>query len=142
MWGHSSDRGQRAVSADVCGIPLPRAGLHTRRTVESVRRCLSVSAAAAASAAADAAAAAAADSDSDSGAGSDTRDTGELICRNTAMYGNSILNEPMNENAYVIGIPPCLWGDAAEGLHPPSVLSLDSNLTASSAPTVRTATGE
>ena len=57
------------------------------------------------------------------------RDTGELICRNTAMYGTSKQNEPMNENAYVVGIPPCLWGDEAEGLHSPPVLSLDTNLT-------------
>ena len=35
----------------------------------------------------------------------------------------------MDEHAYVVGVPPCLWGSEAEGLRPPPVLSLDSNLT-------------
>ena len=81
-------------------------------------------------------------------------DTGELICRNTAQCtpskqplplskssarsdflrpaasdGTSKGYEPMDEHAYVVGVPPCLWGSEAEGLRPPPVLSLDSNLT-------------
>ena len=54
-------------------------------------------------------------------------DTGELICRNAPTYGNG--NAAMNENSYVISIPPCLFGTKEEGLLPPPVLSLDSNLT-------------
>jgi hypothetical protein len=56
-------------------------------------------------------------------------DTGELICRNTAEYGTGTHNEPMNEKGYVIGIPPCVWGSEEEGLAPPPLLHLDSNLT-------------
>jgi len=55
------------------------------------------------------------------------RDTGELICRNDALYGTG--SGALNETAYVVGIPPCVWGTAAEGLRPPPVLHLDSNLT-------------
>ena len=55
------------------------------------------------------------------------RDTGELICRNTAVYGNG--TDPLDEKGYVVGIPPCVWGSAEEGLLPPPVLSLDTNLT-------------
>jgi hypothetical protein len=54
-------------------------------------------------------------------------DTGDLICRNVPVYGNST-TQVQNENAYIIGIPPCLWGDAADGLPPPPVLHLNSNL--------------
>ena len=54
-------------------------------------------------------------------------DTGELICRNAPTYGNG--KAAMNENSYVISIPPCLFGTKEEGLLPPPVLSLDSNLT-------------
>ena len=55
------------------------------------------------------------------------RDTGELICRNTAEYGTG--TEPLNETGYVVGVPPCVWGSAAEGLKPPPVITLDMNLT-------------
>ena len=54
-------------------------------------------------------------------------DTGELICRNTALYGNG--TEIENEKGYVVGIPPCVWGSEAEGLLPPPKIHLDSNLT-------------
>jgi hypothetical protein len=53
-------------------------------------------------------------------------DTGELICRNTPTYGTGAA--AFNESGYITGIPPCLWGSAAEGLAPPPVLQLDSNL--------------
>jgi hypothetical protein len=56
-------------------------------------------------------------------------DTGELLCRNTAEYGDGEKNEPMNEKGYVVGIPPCVWGSAEEGLLPPPLLHLESNLT-------------
>jgi len=55
------------------------------------------------------------------------RDTGELVCRNTALYGNG--TEPLDEKGYVVGIPPCVWGSAEEGLAPPPILHLDTNLT-------------
>ena len=29
----------------------------------------------------------------------------------------------------MVGIPPCVWGSAEEGLQPPPVLHLDANLT-------------
>ena len=53
-------------------------------------------------------------------------DTGELICRNTPIYGNS--TKAHDELSYLVGIPPCLWGSAAEGLAPPPRLHLDANL--------------
>eukprot|EP00041_Stephanoeca_diplocostata_P025952 m.691955 g.691955 ORF g.691955 m.691955 type:complete len:857 (+) comp22858_c0_seq1:64-2634(+) len=54
-------------------------------------------------------------------------DTGELLCRNTAQYGTG--SDPMDEEGYVVGIPPCVWGTAAEGLHEPPKIHLDTNLT-------------
>jgi len=55
-------------------------------------------------------------------------DTGELVCRNTPVYGDGDGTDPMNEKGYVVGIPPCVWGNADEGLPPPPVLDLDTNL--------------
>ena len=49
-----------------------------------------------------------------------------LICRNEAVYGNG--TEPMNEQGYLVAIPPCVWGDGEEFETPP-VLHLESNLT-------------
>ena len=54
-------------------------------------------------------------------------DTGELICRNAPIYGTG--TRAQDENSYVISIPPCLFGSKEEGLLPPPVLSLNSNLT-------------
>jgi hypothetical protein len=54
-------------------------------------------------------------------------DTGELICRNAPIYGNG--TAPLDEMSYIISIPPCLFGSKEEGLQPPPVLSLNSNLT-------------
>ena len=54
-------------------------------------------------------------------------DTGELICVNEPEYGSGAA--AYDEHAYLVGIPPCVWGTQAEGLRPPPVLSLDSNLT-------------
>lgn len=53
-------------------------------------------------------------------------DTGELICRNEAVYGTG--TKAFNESAYVTGIPPCVWGTEAEGLAPFPILHLTSNL--------------
>ena len=56
-------------------------------------------------------------------------DTGELLCRNTAQYGNSTSgSDPMQEKGYVVGIPPCVWGSEEEGLLPPPMIHLDTNL--------------
>merc|ERR1711972_1137086 len=47
-------------------------------------------------------------------------DTGELLCNVTAdFYGDA---------ECVLGLPPCLWGSAEDGLNPPPVLHLNSNL--------------
>eukprot|EP00040_Diaphanoeca_grandis_P020564 m.109371 g.109371 ORF g.109371 m.109371 type:complete len:861 (+) comp27951_c0_seq1:141-2723(+) len=55
------------------------------------------------------------------------RDTGELICRNEALYGTG--TTASNETGYVVGIPPCVWGSKEEGLQPFPILHLTSNLT-------------
>ena len=56
------------------------------------------------------------------------RDTGKLICKNEPIIGKGV--KPVHdEKGYVIGIPPCLWGSAEEGLSPPPVLALNTNLT-------------
>jgi hypothetical protein len=56
-------------------------------------------------------------------------DTGELLCRNTAEYGNGTSgSDVMQERGYVVGIPPCVWGTEEEGLHTPPMIHLDTNL--------------
>ena len=58
-------------------------------------------------------------------------DTGALICRQTPHYGGSAAAtaaEPYDEKGYV-AIPPCLFGNFADGLYPPHYLSYDTNLT-------------
>lgn len=56
-------------------------------------------------------------------------DTGKLLCRNTAQYGNGSSGaDIMQEKGYVVGIPPCVWGTFAEGLNAPPMIHLDSNL--------------
>eukprot|EP00005_Dracoamoeba_jomungandri_P011599 CAMPEP_0174265228 /NCGR_PEP_ID=MMETSP0439-20130205/25700_1 /TAXON_ID=0 /ORGANISM="Stereomyxa ramosa, Strain Chinc5" /LENGTH=693 /DNA_ID=CAMNT_0015351583 /DNA_START=91 /DNA_END=2172 /DNA_ORIENTATION=+ len=52
-------------------------------------------------------------------------DTGELICKQTPIFGKS--NHTFDEEGY-IAIPPCLWGPEEEGLQPPTFLSYDTNL--------------
>mmetsp|Transcript_11802 Transcript_11802/g.35529 ORF Transcript_11802/g.35529 Transcript_11802/m.35529 type:complete len:100 (+) Transcript_11802:273-572(+) len=56
-------------------------------------------------------------------------DTGELICRNQPLIGTEV-GSTYNEKGYAYGIPPCVWGSAEEGLPPPPVLDLDTNLLA------------
>jgi hypothetical protein len=51
-------------------------------------------------------------------------DTGELICRQTPIWGTG--NDIFNEIGY-LSIPPCLWGNE-KGLVPPMLLQLDTNL--------------
>ena len=50
-------------------------------------------------------------------------DTGELICYNAPLYGKGEVGpksgQSFDEPEYAAGIPPCYWGDAAEGLPPP-----------------------
>ena len=38
------------------------------------------------------------------------------------------VGEPLGETGYAVGIPPCVWGSEEEGLPPPPVLSLTTNL--------------
>eukprot|EP00051_Salpingoeca_urceolata_P017198 m.232662 g.232662 ORF g.232662 m.232662 type:complete len:760 (+) comp18886_c7_seq3:142-2421(+) len=54
-------------------------------------------------------------------------DANKLVCRNTPIYGNST-TQPLNELDYIVGIPPCLWGED-KGLSPTPVLHLDQNFT-------------
>ena len=54
-------------------------------------------------------------------------DTNDTICYTQPHYGQT--DEAMNEAGYAAGIPPCLWGTAEEGLPPPPVVSLDTNIT-------------
>eukprot|EP00051_Salpingoeca_urceolata_P006258 m.83056 g.83056 ORF g.83056 m.83056 type:complete len:545 (+) comp14750_c0_seq2:647-2281(+) len=58
-------------------------------------------------------------------------DTGDLICRQTPVYGKSpaaTKENPYDEQGYV-AIPPCLYGSEDEGLAPPVYLRFDSNIT-------------
>lgn len=55
-------------------------------------------------------------------------DTNETICKTHPVWGTG--DEAMNEAGYVAGIPPCLWGSKEEGLLPPPVLPLNTNITA------------
>ena len=56
-------------------------------------------------------------------------DRDELLCRARPRMGDGQPAEPQNERGFVVGIDPCLWGSAAEGLRPPPKIFLDSNLT-------------
>jgi hypothetical protein len=60
-------------------------------------------------------------------------DTGELICRQTPVYGRSAVasnvTNKYDEEGY-IAIPPCLFGEEVDGLMPPHYLKYDQNLTA------------
>ena len=54
-------------------------------------------------------------------------ETGELICRNAPIRGATV-GAPLDEKGYGVGIPPCVWGSAAEGLPPPPLLDLRTRL--------------
>ena len=57
-------------------------------------------------------------------------DTGDLICRQTAVYGKSHAvdeKNPYDEFGYA-SIPPCLYGNASDGLAKPPFLSYATNL--------------
>lgn len=54
-------------------------------------------------------------------------DTNETICTTRPHYG--VGDNAMEEAGYASGIPPCLWGTPKEGLSPPPVLHLDTNIT-------------
>jgi len=51
-------------------------------------------------------------------------DTGtpELLCRQEAHYGKGEVTKDRFDEAGYVALPPCLWGDAKEGLSPPSWL--------------------
>ena len=54
-----------------------------------------------------------------------------VICYNEPLYGVGdfpVSGQTFNEAGYAVGIPPCYWGSEEEGLLPPPVLSLDTNL--------------
>ncbi len=61
-------------------------------------------------------------------------DTGLTICLVEPIYGaggtNGNKDDIHDEEGYVVGLPPCIWGSAEEGLEKPPRLSLNSNLTA------------
>jgi len=52
-------------------------------------------------------------------------DKQELLCRITPRMGQG---DAVWDEAGYVWLPPCQWGDAADGLRPPPVLSLDANL--------------
>jgi hypothetical protein len=52
-------------------------------------------------------------------------DTDELLCRVEPTHGSG--EAPMDEEAY-LWLPPCQWGDPQDGLAPPPVIGLDTNL--------------
>jgi len=54
-------------------------------------------------------------------------DSGELLCRITPVRGAG--DAPQDEAGY-LWLPHCAWGDAADGLRPPPVLHLGTNLRA------------
>lgn len=53
-------------------------------------------------------------------------DTGELLCSIRPRFGAA--HGAMDEEGY-LWLPPCQWGAAEEGLQPPPLLHLDTNLT-------------
>jgi hypothetical protein len=53
-------------------------------------------------------------------------DTGQLICRMEPVVGKNS-SSPYDEEHF-LAIPPCLWGDEAQGLVAPTLLSLDTTL--------------
>jgi len=53
-------------------------------------------------------------------------DTGEEICHVAPLAGHSAA--PQDEESY-LWLPPCQWGKASEGLRPPPVLPINTNLT-------------
>jgi hypothetical protein len=54
-------------------------------------------------------------------------DTNTTICKVEPVYGNAT-SEIMNEAGYINGNPPCIWGYKEQGLLPPPVLSLNTNM--------------
>merc|ERR1712130_1038358 len=52
-------------------------------------------------------------------------ETGQLLCKSEGIYGTS--DEPGDEEDYVVGIPPCIWG-FEDGLAEPPLLTLDTPL--------------
>ena len=52
--------------------------------------------------------------------------TGEQLCYSEPKYGTS--SAPMDERGYAIAIPPCVWGDPAEGWQAPPRLRPEEHL--------------
>jgi hypothetical protein len=54
-------------------------------------------------------------------------DRNELLCRNEPTIGAG--QGVHDEKGFVVGIAPCVWGAAADGLRPPPRVRLDGNYT-------------
>ena len=55
-------------------------------------------------------------------------DTNTLLCRNVPKIGSGS-RAVHDEKGFVVGIAPCVWGSAAEGLRAPPQIRLDANYT-------------
>lgn len=47
--------------------------------------------------------------------------TGELLCREASIYGGG--KDPKFDEPGFFAVPPCIWGDVAQGLEPPPIVS-------------------
>lgn len=61
------------------------------------------------------------------------RDTGELLCRNLPTYGHDRVTNASNASKFsedgYLALPPCVWGEGAEGLAEAPLLTWGTNLT-------------
>eukprot|EP00747_Dinoflagellata_sp_TGD_P115053 gnl/TRDRNA2_/TRDRNA2_172059_c0_seq1.p1 gnl/TRDRNA2_/TRDRNA2_172059_c0~~gnl/TRDRNA2_/TRDRNA2_172059_c0_seq1.p1 ORF type:complete len:235 (+),score=1.92 gnl/TRDRNA2_/TRDRNA2_172059_c0_seq1:3-707(+) len=53
-------------------------------------------------------------------------DTGEILCQVNARYGQT--QAAMDEQGYIVALPPCVWGAADVGLAQPPLLQLSTRL--------------
>ena len=58
-------------------------------------------------------------------------DTGtpELLCHQQSTYGTGNVSNDKYDEAGYLALPPCVWGDPAQGLVAPPTLLWDTNLT-------------
>lgn len=50
----------------------------------------------------------------------------QLLCKTKSIYGMG--DEPHNEEGYILGNLPCIFGNAADGFEPPVVLEASTKL--------------